>query len=266
MIGMYKGYIYRHWIVKENGEEKSYIGKTILKPQQRWGNGNGYKPKPGDEPTHFYNAIKKYGWDNFNHEIIGIVESDTKKQLALDLDEWEKYYIWKYDSFYNGYNSTTGGSNGMVVSDETRRKQSETRRKVLSDPNHYLHSNEFKTKMSEVTKGKLNPNYGNGNKIRGEKNPFYGKRHSDEFKKRLSDERKGSNNPRSKKVICLNTLQIFGCIKEGSEWCGVNIKFCLYGRNKTAGKHPETGEKLKWMYYDEYLQQEQQNKELDSIQ
>jgi hypothetical protein len=34
--------------------------------------------------------------------------------------------------------------------------------------------------------GKNNPNYGNGNKIRGNKNPFYGKHHSDETKRNHS--------------------------------------------------------------------------------
>ena len=257
---MVKGYIYRHWIVNDKGEEKNYIGQVYNRtPKQRWRNGNGYKPKKGDEPTHFYNAIQAYGWDNFNHKVLFSIECETLEELVFWLDEWEKYYIEKYDSFKNGYNSTTGGSNGYIVSEETKQKQRETRRKILSNPNHYLHSDEFKTKMSEVTKGELNPNYGNGNKIKGEKNPFYGKQHSDEFKSRLSEERKGSSNPNARKVICLNTKQIFQCIKDANIWCGTEIKLCLYGKRKSAGKHPITGEKLHWMYYDEYLEQQNKN-------
>lgn len=255
---MYKGYIYRHWIVNDKDVEQSYIGQVYNRtPQQRWGkDGNGYKPKKGDEPTHFYNAIQAYGWDNFNHKVLFSIECETLEELKFWLDEWEKYYIEKYDSFKHGYNSTTGGSNGIRC-EETRKKQSKTRQKVLSNPDHYLHSNEFKTKMSEVTKGELNPNYGNGDKVRGEKNPFYGKQHNEEFKHQLSQERKGSNNPNAKKVICLNTNQVFQCIKDAKDWCGTEIKLCLYGRRKSAGKHPETGEKLHWMYYKDYLEQKE---------
>ena len=35
-------------------------------PEKRWGiNGNNYKSSP-----HFYAAIQKYGWDNFEHNIL----------------------------------------------------------------------------------------------------------------------------------------------------------------------------------------------------
>ena len=40
---------------------KKYIGITSKKPEKRWRkDGEGYKTSP-----HFYNSIKKYGWDNF---------------------------------------------------------------------------------------------------------------------------------------------------------------------------------------------------------
>lgn len=45
--------------------KKSYIGITCQKPEHRWGcNGNGYAECP-----HFWRAIQKYGWDNFDHKI-----------------------------------------------------------------------------------------------------------------------------------------------------------------------------------------------------
>ena len=172
---MFKGYIYRHWIILDNGVEKSYIGQTIRKPNKRWKNGNGYTGYDSD--THFARAINKYGWDKFNHEIIGIVEAKTKEQVTLDLNEWEVYYIEKYDSYYNGYNETLGG---------------------------YTFS--------------------------------------------------GESNPNSKRVICLNTKQVFNTCLEAKEWCGTSISGYLNGRktNKHCGKHPETGERLAWMFLDEY--------------
>lgn len=48
-------------------------------------------------------AIKKYGIENFTFEIIELCD-------AKDLDERERYWIKKYDSFNNGYNRTSGGS------------------------------------------------------------------------------------------------------------------------------------------------------------
>lgn len=45
---------------------KRYIGITKREPSARWGhNGIGYKRN-----THFYNAIKLYGWENIKHIII----------------------------------------------------------------------------------------------------------------------------------------------------------------------------------------------------
>lgn len=50
-----------------------------------------------------YKAFNKYGFENFIWEVI-----DTAEDLN-QLREKEKFYIQKYDSFNNGYNSTLGG-------------------------------------------------------------------------------------------------------------------------------------------------------------
>jgi hypothetical protein len=60
------------------------------------------------------------------------------------------------------------------------------------------------------------------------------------------------------KVICLNTNQVFDSIADAYKWLGYNkdghsIQDQCNGKTLTAGKHPITKEKLKWMYYDEYL-------------
>ena len=92
-----KGIIYVH-INKLNG--KAYVGQTIQTLQDRWGKGSLYSAC-----THFYNAIQKYGWDNFEHKIL---------ECGLDiaeLNEREKYWIEKYDSIKNGYNIREGGNN-----------------------------------------------------------------------------------------------------------------------------------------------------------
>jgi hypothetical protein len=64
-----------------------------------------------------------------------------------------------------------------------------------------------------------------------------------------------------KKVICLNTNEIFNSQIEASNKYNIkktSISACCrnYGYYKSAGKHPITGERLKWMYYDKYLKQQ----------
>ena len=120
---MYKGYIYRHWHVI-NGVEVSYIGQTSRKLSMRWGkDGKCYTYGNGCE---FGDAIERFGWDNFHHDILGIIECESQRELGFWLDEWEKYFIWYYDSYYNGYNSTLGGSSNLMrgykTTNEYRRK------------------------------------------------------------------------------------------------------------------------------------------------
>lgn len=121
---MVKGYIYRHWIINDKGIEKSYIGQTINELEIRWQNGLGYTTIN----SKFSNAIKKYGWNNFHHDIVETVECETKEELKDVLNSLEKTYIETYDSFYNGYNSTTGGDS-YIFSDETKNKMSESAEK-----------------------------------------------------------------------------------------------------------------------------------------
>ena len=47
--------------------------------------------------------MNKYGSDKFYYEVL---EDNVPYEL---LDEREVYYIEKFDSFHNGYNSTPGG-------------------------------------------------------------------------------------------------------------------------------------------------------------
>lgn len=115
---------------KVNG--KKYVGITSRKVEQRWGYGGvGYKPDKGDNQNRrFWNAIKKYGWDNFDHEII--IENLSMEQAI----EYEKMYILHYNSYKNGYNSTYGGDGavGHKHSAKTKRQMSAKRKGVKHNP------------------------------------------------------------------------------------------------------------------------------------
>jgi len=110
--------IYRH-VNKTNG--KCYVGITCQRwARCRWGaDGHGYN-QPGQKK--FWAAIVKYGWDNFDHEIL---EKDIK--TPEEANEREKFWIAHFDSFKNGYNGTIGGSGatGHEYNEEARRKNSE---------------------------------------------------------------------------------------------------------------------------------------------
>ena len=72
---------------------KKYIGMS-KNVKRRWeANGKNYKMC-----TKFYNAIKKYGWENITHEIL---EENLTKEEAERLEE---FYIKELDTINNGYN------------------------------------------------------------------------------------------------------------------------------------------------------------------
>lgn len=83
---------------------KVYIGQTIQPLEDRWKNGFGYKTC-----YYFYNAIQKYGWDNFEHIILEQNENWTQEEL----NNKEKEYIKLFNSTNPdyGYNICEGGSN-----------------------------------------------------------------------------------------------------------------------------------------------------------
>jgi len=59
----------------------------------------------------------------------------------------------------------------------------------------------------------------------------------------------------SKQIICLNTNEIFNSITEAHNKYNIlvsNISVCCRNIKKSAGKHPITGEKLIWMYYEDW--------------
>lgn len=101
--------IYKH----TSPSGKSYIGQT-----------NNYKRRCNSHKSQsntcriFANAIKKYTWDAFTHEIL-------HENLSIDqANELEAIYILEHNTLSpNGYNLHTGGKN-YKVSSETRVKLS----------------------------------------------------------------------------------------------------------------------------------------------
>ena len=201
---------------------KRYIGITSQNPKRRWRkNGEGYKSH-----QYFWNAIQKYGWDNFEHNIL---YSNLTKEDA-EQKEIELIAYYKSNDINFGYNMSIGGESGSKG---------------------YKYTEEQKKRMSDVHKG--------------EKNGMYGKHHTKETiekererhlrenlssdtiykmsvakrgKKRSEESIKKQIETISNKVICLETSLVYNSIKEAGELNGIDpscISKVCRGKRKTAG-------------------------------
>ena len=69
---------------------------------------------------------------------------------------------------------------------------------------------------------------------------------------------KNSEKSRIKKVVCLNTKVMFNSSSIAGKWCGVSkntIRRSATKERASGGKHPQTGEKLYWIYYEDYIKE-----------
>jgi group I intron endonuclease len=112
--------------------------------------------------THFYQAIRKYGENNFDWEVLG--EASTKE----DLNFLETYFIGFYDSIRHGYTMVDGGDNNVmdIVSVKNRHKakmqSAETRAKLSATMKRKIANGEFFTPehrkhLSEAAKNRVYP-------------------------------------------------------------------------------------------------------------
>ena len=206
--------VYQH---KNKINGKVYIGITMQEPEQRWRHGEGYKSSP-----HFYSAIQKYGWNNFEHNIL--FQNLTKEEACKK----EQELITKFNSMNRkfGYNSTSGGDI-FTMNKETKQKISQA---LMGNKNGLGHpcSEEKKKKISEAQKG----------------------RHlTEEHKQKLSEAAKKRHTPCSeqakknikkashkKPVYCEELDTVFESVQECSRQLGIpatNISKLCNGRGKT---------------------------------
>lgn len=85
---------------------KKYVGITKVDVKTRWNNGQGYKSN-----KKFYSDIKKYGWDNFSHEIL------YEGLDYLQARTIESYLIKKNDLIKNGYNQSSSALTDFITFD-----------------------------------------------------------------------------------------------------------------------------------------------------
>jgi group I intron endonuclease len=185
---------------------KMYIGQTSVSIEKRFKEHISHSLTKNGKYK-FHQALRKYGAENFTIEEVMWVEAFTKQELKQKLDYLEKYFIQRFDTKRNGYNSTDGGEgmSGSQMSIEWRNKisealkghpgalkgkhHSEESKKLMSRIRKGKHlSEETKQRLSEAHKGKVLTEECK-DKLRklnlGENNPFYGKKHSEETKAKM---------------------------------------------------------------------------------
>ena len=200
---------------------KVYIGTTSKKPEYRWNNGKGYMSN-----KRFCDAILKYGWENIEHEVIS-TGLDKGQAYAMEVE-----LIAKYDATNpaKGYNISIGGECGALGihhSQATRQKISEAKKGHALGP-------ETRRKISEALKGANSPNYG--------------KHLSPETRQKISEAHKGKKvsehvilamtEATSKKVLCVETGEVYKSISEAGRQLGISSKAIsnvCRGKAKTSG-------------------------------
>ena len=236
---------------------KKYVGITSMLPNERWCNGNGYKGQK------FYNAIKKYGWDNFDHEII--VEGLTE----VEADYWERLYIKGLNTkIPYGYNVTDGGDakcldrSGFVGVNATNIKPLICLNTLEIFPYQKLALEKysiFSSAMSQCLNGRA---LSAGKLSNGEKllwahyDNAYDIEHyinlREEIKLRIKNHANKFKAKIPTKVICLNTNEIFETIESAKEKYSTKAISQSCRKGCASGKD-ENGNRLYWMYYEDYI-------------
>lgn len=209
--------VYKHTL---RNDGRVYIGQTLA-TDVRW------SPDRYRNCKRFYNAILKYGWDAFEHEII----IDGLTQGEANVCEIALIFAYKSTDDRNGFNICAGGRG------HKRNHSKETKLKLSLAGKKRKHSEETKAKMSHSHKGKHtgkdNPMYG----MVGEKNHRWGKHLTDAEKKHLADLNYSRKSPCSKRVVCVETGTVYSCAMDIERLLGVNhtnIAACCRGKQKSA--------------------------------
>lgn len=121
-IKKFEGWIYK--ITSPSG--KYYIGQAV-NINRRY---SDYKRLHHcKNQPYLLNSIKKYGFDNFEKEILDYIECNSNEELQEKLNTLEIEYILKYDSTNKnkGYNISKGGNQGRLGVKETEEQKQKKR-------------------------------------------------------------------------------------------------------------------------------------------
>lgn len=215
---------------------KKYIGQSN-NIYARWYNHKYCLNNKRHENTHLQNAWVKYGESNFEFTILELCDENA-------IDELEQHYISKFSTTNreNGYNLDSGGNKNKHHSEETKRK-------ISKSNTGKIHPEETRRKIS----------IGRTGITRGKNHPFYGRKLSKEHVELLrqyAKSRYGDKCYQARKIICINTQEIFSTIKEAAEKYkhygvnDINIGKCCKNKRRYCGRF-EDNTPIQWAYYEE---------------
>lgn len=214
---MYK--VYKH--TAPNG--KVYIGITFQEPSRRWRDGvTAYTHN-----EHFVRAIKKYGWDNFRHEVL--FDNLTKEEA--EAKEVELIALYKANNPDYGYNISNGGNHAGKHSEVTKLKLSQMRKGRQSGVDNPMYGKKHTAstikKMSDIKTGKKASEETRQKMSASKKGKPFSEEHKNKIGKALC-----------KKVFCVETKTTFESVLQASALSNISktmIASCCRGIYKTAG-------------------------------
>ena len=208
---------------------KKYIGITSTNVKKRWGS-NGINYKNND---HFYRAISKYGWNNFQH-IILFENLDYQQAKIKEIELIEKYNTFNFEF---GYNKSLGGEpcNRRLTDEEKKKRAKECyKRSVEKNKEHYL---EYRRKYDKTDKRRQQANERNKTPKRREHRRLYMQKWREKNKEKLRKngkeyyykKRENVKDGRKVKVFVYNKemklLFISNSIKECSQKINLSVNF-----------------------------------------
>lgn len=241
------------YIITNKINNKKYVGQSV-DVLTRW-NQHKFSSRQKNTNIILYNAMAKYGIDNFSIETI-------ENEIPIsEIDGMEKYWIEKLNTLKpNGYNMTLGGEGswGREVSESTKKKISKSQKERYEN----MSEEEKQELINRLPKDgydldKMNEGFRNwikncpiekrkevafrAVKTKREKGyDFYNysfgklsKTEKDEMYKKIS-----INNPKSQCILMLdkdyNIVQEFHSIREASRYLHKNFGYSLNSRNNIA--------------------------------
>lgn len=145
MIGIYRIY--------NKINNKSYIGQSVnIEKRIKTHFWAAFKDNLPSYNFHIYQAIRKYGIDNFDYEILETISTPDIQKL----NELEIKYISLYDSYYNGYNMTSGGDNSeQNINSGERNGKAKLTEQDIRDIREAYNNHQLKRNVYELYKDRV---------------------------------------------------------------------------------------------------------------
>ena len=141
------------YIITNKINNKSYIGQSVdIEKRITVHFRTAFRENYPTYNYHIYQAIRKYGKENFEWRILETLKEIDKKKL----DQLEQYYINKYDTFHHGYNMNEGGNtaNQNIASGEKNGKAKLTEKDAVNIREAY-NNHELKRDVYERYKDRI---------------------------------------------------------------------------------------------------------------